>query len=218
MNTEREWPGRRAVLDVACGIGTQALALAQRGFQVVASDLSPAAINRASLEASKRNVRVDFSVCDMRQAFQHHGGGFDLLICADNSLPHLLTDKDLLTALQQMHACLRPGGGCVVTVRDYDNEARGTHMLKPYGIRLEGSKRCLLFQVWDFEGQYYNTTFFIVEEDLISKEVKTHVVRSRYYAVSTTMLLRLMSEAGFQGVKRVDGEFYQPILVGTRNN
>src|SRR5262249_18761379 len=37
---ERWGPGCRTVLDVSCGIGTQALGLAQRGFAVTASDLS----------------------------------------------------------------------------------------------------------------------------------------------------------------------------------
>jgi 2-polyprenyl-3-methyl-5-hydroxy-6-metoxy-1,4-benzoquinol methylase len=36
-----QWPQRRSVLDVSCGIGTQASALAMRGFRVKASDLSP---------------------------------------------------------------------------------------------------------------------------------------------------------------------------------
>jgi glycine/sarcosine N-methyltransferase len=40
------------VLDCSCGIGTQAIGLAQRGYQMHATDLSPAAIERAEREAS----------------------------------------------------------------------------------------------------------------------------------------------------------------------
>ncbi len=40
-----------SVLDVSCGIGTQALGLAGLGYQVTASDLSPGAIVRARKEA-----------------------------------------------------------------------------------------------------------------------------------------------------------------------
>jgi 2-polyprenyl-3-methyl-5-hydroxy-6-metoxy-1,4-benzoquinol methylase len=40
-----EWgPSFRTVLDAAAGIGTQALGLATRGYQVTASDLSPAKV------------------------------------------------------------------------------------------------------------------------------------------------------------------------------
>src|SRR5688572_12661219 len=50
------------VLDVACGIGTQALPLARLGFQLTARDLSPAAVARLHAEAKARNVVVDAAV------------------------------------------------------------------------------------------------------------------------------------------------------------
>jgi len=44
------------VLDVACGIGTQALPLALRGFQVTGRDISAGAIARLRREAEARHV------------------------------------------------------------------------------------------------------------------------------------------------------------------
>ena len=40
-------PPNARVLDVACGIGTQAIGLARRGFAVTASDVSAGAVRRA---------------------------------------------------------------------------------------------------------------------------------------------------------------------------
>lgn len=85
-------------------------------------------------------------------------------------------------------------------------------------MRIEKGKRYLLFQVWDFDGEQYDLAFFFVEEDLSSSMVKTHLMRSRYYAVSITRLLELMRQAGFRNVRRLDNAFYQPILVGTRTD
>ena len=213
---EREWPGHVTVLDVSCGVGTQAIALAQEGFRVTASDLSARAVERARREAALRGQDVAFSVCDMRQAFERHGSGFDVVISCDTSVPHLLDDRDILLAFRQMLACLRPGGGCLVSVRDYDQEPRGRNLVKPYGAREENGKRYLPFQVWDFEGEHYDFNLYIVEEDLASGEVTTHVMRSRYYAVGTDRLLALLQEAGFQKVSRLDGGYYQPVLIGTK--
>lgn len=151
-----EWPGpQRKLLDVACGIGTQAIGLALQGHAVTASDLSVNEVHRLRHEAALHGVAIAASVCDMRQAHVHHGSGFGAVVCADNSLPHLLTD-DVLLALQQMLACLAVGGGCVVTVRDYEREARGRNLGKPHGVRVANGKRYLLFQVWDFEGDLYD--------------------------------------------------------------
>jgi SAM-dependent methyltransferase len=211
-----EWPKSKRVLDVSCGIGTQAIGLAQHSYSVVGSDISGNAVGRAEQEARARGAKVLFAVCDMRQAHHHHGSGFDVVISCDNSLPHLLTDDDLLLALKEMLACLSAGGGCIISVRDYETEERGANIVKPYGVRTERGKRYLIFQVWDFDGEQYDLAFFFVEEDLSSSKVKTHVMRSRYYAISITRLLELMKQAGFKNVRRLDRVFYQPVLVGTR--
>jgi len=214
---QAEWPARRRMLDVSCGIGTQAIGLALQGFAVTGSDLSAGAVERARQEAGPWGVSLALSVCDVRQAHGHHGSGFDVVISCDNSLPHLLTDQDLLLALGQMRACLAPGGGCLITLRDYASEERGRHLVKPYGVRLEGDKRYLLFQVWDFDedGEHYDLSFFFVEEDLRTHQTRTRTMRSRYYAVSTDRLCELMRAAGFAHVRRIDDVFYQPVLVGT---
>lgn len=210
------WPKPGRVLDVACGIGTQALGLAALGYRVVGSDLSAGAVARARQEAQRRGLSIELSVCDMRDAHRHHGNGFRVILCCDNSLPHLLTDRDLLTALRQFFACLAMGGGCVISVRDYALEPRGQNLVKPYGVCIEGGSRYLMFQVWDFDGEYYDLKFFVVEENLATGAAVTRVMRSRYYAVSTDKLCELMRQAGFGNVARLDDVFYQPVLVGTK--
>lgn len=222
---QTEWPGHRTVLDVSCGIGTQTLALARRDYAVTASDLSTKEIERARTEAESRGLHIAFKVADMRAAHTAHGTGFDLVISGDNSVPHLLTDADLLLAFQQFFACLRPGGGCVISVRDYAQEARGSNIVKPYGARVQNGKRHVLFQVWDFDhggehryGDHYDLSFYVIEDDLATGQAHTHVMRSRYYAISTKRLCELMLEAGFENVRRLDGVFFQPVLVGTKRN
>jgi len=211
-----EWPTHQTVLDVSCGIGTQAIALAMNGFRVTGSDLSPKAIERARVEAVSRGQSIQFSVSDMREANLHHGTGFDLVVSCDNSIPHLLTYNEIAIALRQMFACLRNGGGCLLTLRDYDREERGKNIVKPYGARIESGKRYVAFQVWDFEGDVYDLTIFSIEEDLSSKVVVTRTMRSKYYAISTVPLMTLMRDAGFSNVRRLDEVFYQPVIVGTK--
>ncbi len=206
-----------SILDVACGIGTQCLGLAQVGYQLTASDLSAEEVTRARAEAAKRQLSIDFSVADMRDVLRHHDQQFDLVIACDNAVPHLLSDEDIGLALQQFYACTRPGGGCLISVRDYEQE-RGTGCeVKPYGVRDHEGKRYLVFQVWDWQEQLYDVTMYFVE-DHGSAECLTHVMRSRYYAVTTHTLIGLMQEAGFADVQRLDDRFFQPVIVGTRHD
>ena len=108
------WDAASEIVDVSCGIGTQTLGLAGLGYVVTASDLSPEAVQRAKQEAAQRGLSVDFSVADMRRAFDHHQRQFDVVISCDNSVPHLLSDEDILAAMHQFYLCTRPGGGCII--------------------------------------------------------------------------------------------------------
>jgi hypothetical protein len=87
--------------------------------------------------------------------------------------------------------------------------------VKPYGVRAEGGARYLIFQVWEFHGMIYDLSMYFVE-DRGGEGCVTHVMRTQYYAVGTDQLAALMAEAGFSGVRRLDGRYYQPVLIGTR--
>jgi SAM-dependent methyltransferase len=212
---QRWGQGPLAVLDVACGIGTQALGLARRGHRVTGSDISPAAVARARREAAARGLDIPFSVADMREARSRHTGEFDVVIACDNALPHLLGDDELLQALRQMHACARPGGGCLVTVRDYDREERIGVQVKPYGARDEDGARWLIWQVWEFHGDVYDLAMYFTA-DRGGDLCETRVFRSRYRALGTGELAGLMRRAGFESVERLDGIIHQPVLMGRR--
>jgi SAM-dependent methyltransferase len=204
------------ILDAACGIGTQALGLAQLGYRLTASDLSSAEVERAKQEAGRRNLTLYFSVADMRRVYDHHRQQFDLVIACDNAVPHLLTDEDILAVFQQFYRCTHPGGGCLISVRDYDKEERGGVQVKPYGLRVEGQTRYLLFQVWEFQGSIYDLAIYFVE-DRGGSDCVTHVMRTKYYAVGPDKLIQLMTRAGFRQVQRLDDRFFQPVIVGKKD-
>lgn len=206
----------RTILDVSCGIGTQAIGLAAQGYAVTASDLSSQSVDRAQQEAQQRNLDISFSVCDMRTVHRHHQAQFDVVLSCDNSIPHLLNDAEILTALQQMYACTRSGGGCLITLRDYDKEPRGTGIVKPYGIREAAGKRYLVFQVWDFLSEIYDLSMYFVEDNKQADTASTMVMRSRYYALSPNHLMRLMEQVGYRSVARLDDQFFQPVIIGTK--
>jgi SAM-dependent methyltransferase len=211
------WEGEvQSILDVSCGIGTQSIGLALKGYRVTASDLSPKEIERARQEAQQRQLDIHFSICDMRTVYHHHQTQFDLVISCDNSIPHLLEDAEILTALKQMYQCTRAGGGCLLTIRNYDEEERGRGIVKPYGMREEAGKRYFVFQVWDFAGEIYDLSMYLIEEEPHTNLATTHVMRSRYYAISVHHLSELMAEAGYVSIHRIDDQFFQPVLVGRK--
>ena len=93
-------PGR--ALDVACGIGANALFLAKRGYRVDAIDLSDVAIERLRMAASSEGVsdNVHLVLADV-EAHPFEVDTYDLVVCF-----RFLSR----TTVAKMHTALKPGG------------------------------------------------------------------------------------------------------------
>jgi len=202
------------VLDAALGIGTQALGLLGRGFRVTGSDLSIGAVTRARREAVARRLPLVSLVGDFR-GLPVRSAAFDVVLLCDNSLPHLDSEADIRRALAECFRCLRRGGGCLISMRDYKSRPpSGTVEVRPYGERLWAGRRYYLRQVWTWRGPRYDLSFEITPAD--GAEADATVVKTSYLAIPVEDVAGLMRSVGFENVGRVDGRFFQPVLVGTR--
>jgi SAM-dependent methyltransferase len=103
-------PGDRSVLEVACGTGVVAAALAERiragGVEprVVGSDISAAMLELAR----RRHPSLEWVQADMRSLPIQ--GGFDLVLCCFNSLQFMHEDADLARAFAAARGCVAADG------------------------------------------------------------------------------------------------------------
>jgi len=114
-----------AVLEVGCGAGLVAVALARRGFNVHATDTVTAMIELARTRAAEGAVSdmVEVTKGDAH-ALDFENATFDLVI-ALGVIPWLHDPDD---ALREMARVLKPGGALIASV---DNVARLHHLLDP---------------------------------------------------------------------------------------
>jgi SAM-dependent methyltransferase len=202
------------VLDAAAGIGTQSLPLAARGFTVTARDLSRRALERLARETAGRGLTIDIGPADMRTIGTTVTGRFDVVVCCDNALPHLMTDADIATAFSQFRSVLRSGGLCVCSVRDYASVRHAGTERHAYGRRQRGDQRFHLWQEWRWtEATHYDVSFVVAEETPAGSVERLRTV-TRYYAVGISRLLELMADGGFTSCRRQDDVFFQPLLIG----
>jgi SAM-dependent methyltransferase len=210
-----EWgSGVRRVIDASVGVGTQALGLVAKGYDLIGSDIAMGAVRRAVDESRRRGLQLRCVVADMR-TLPFGDRVADAVIACDNSLPHLLTKDQIRIALAEFIRCLRRGGGCVISLRDYGTPpADDTVEIKEYGERRWGNRLGRLQQVWRWRGSLYDLTFELIASDG-SGDVLVSTPQTTYFAVPPAVVAELMQEVGFKGVRRVDGRFFQPVLVGT---
>ena len=142
------------VLDQGTGPGTQAIALAERGFTVTGTDVAAAAIEYATRKAKARGVDVTF-VEDSVLATKIRGP-FDVIF--DRGCFHVLAVADRPLYVETTRRLLAPGGWLFLKTFSHHQAGTGVpHRFSPDDIRrLFGTSQH--FEVveildTDFEGQ-----------------------------------------------------------------
>jgi SAM-dependent methyltransferase len=105
-------PGQR-VLDVGCGPGRHALALARRGFDVVGVDLSVVFVDLARRAAREEGLQSRFDVLDVRDL--EFLDEFDAAICLCQGGFGLLGGADDADVFGRIARSLRVGGALAVS-------------------------------------------------------------------------------------------------------
>lgn len=205
-----------AVLDCACGIGTQAIGLATLGYNITASDISDCELTEAKKRAENNNVSIHFEHADFRKLDKVFNEKFDIVIAMDNALPHMMTKQELNQAVKSITDRLSANGIFVASIRDYDFllEQKPPYS-PPYIHETEKGKR-VSFQLWSWQEDCYKLTQYIIEDE---GSLKTSKYDCEYRAVKREELTGLLLS---NGCKRVEWkfpeetDFYQPVVIATK--
>jgi glycine/sarcosine N-methyltransferase len=208
-------PGWRWILDCAAGIGTQLLGLDAHGHRLAGSDLSTVALRRARAECDRRGVRAALVAADMR-ALPFADASFEVVVCADNSLPHLLTADGVVQALAEMRRVVSPGGLALVSTRDYDRLRAERPPVTPPQLSHHGGEATVTFQLWDWrpDGERYDMRLFQVTGE--GERWRLAQRRTVYWALTRAQLSGFAAQAGLATPEwRLPDEtgFFQPLLL-----
>ena len=111
------------VLDIGCGLGDNAIYLAQQGFAVTGLDISSTALITAERRAADAGVNVRFAVADATN-LDGYTDAFDTVI--DSGMFHCLDDEGKRSYSAAVHRAARPGAtmlmGCFSDANPQDDE------------------------------------------------------------------------------------------------
>lgn len=129
----------RRILDVCCGSGRHAVALARAGYQVTGIDANEQAIAKARNRIP--GTFVTFALSDL-QSLERMPGAFDGVICMWQSFGQF-DDALNLRVLQNMADLLRPRGRIVLDVynREFFEHNQGTRQFNRGGTDVTETKR-----------------------------------------------------------------------------
>jgi SAM-dependent methyltransferase len=125
------------VADLGCGTGQHAVALALRGFNVIAVDYAPAMLARARTHARAQSATIEFRELDLNEALPFAAETLDGALCV--SVMQVVDQPTRL--LGRIREALRPGGYVLIeSVRYPGALSRGHHL----GVRdriINGAKK-----------------------------------------------------------------------------
>jgi SAM-dependent methyltransferase len=194
-------PGKDSlnILDSACGTGMHAIELAKKGHVVSAADLFPQMIQKGKENTRQAAVMVQFAVAgfgEMAKAFGREK--FDLVLCLENSLPHVLSEIELLNALQDFAFVLKKDGMVFIQNRNFDAVVKQQSRWMDKQVHQADGMEWIFHRYYDF-----------LPDGLIRFNIATlkHEIGSDWKAGVTSTLLRpqlhddlvyQLEEVGFQ--------------------
>lgn len=201
---QKEGLAPRTAADLACGTGSVALLLAEKGMQVIGVDMSEEMLCQASRKAQTMGNPPLF-VCQQLQQLRLPRG-VDLAVCALDSLDYITDPEDCREAIRRIYRVLNPGG-CFIF--DVNTPAKLRAMDDQIFLDEDDDVYC----VWrgEFDEQTnictYAMDLFQRQGDIWLRSYEEH----KEYAYSANELTGYLKEEGFTGIEvYADRRFAQP--------
>ena len=184
----------RTAVDLACGTGSVAILLAERGLQVTAVDLSEDMLTVASQKAATMENPPRF-VCQPLQALRLPRA-VDLAVCAMDSLDYITDPADCAEAIKRVYKALNPGGTFIF---DVNTPEKLRAMDGQVFIDEDDDVYCVWRGEFDEETNIcsYGMDLFQREGDSWYRSFEEH----REYAYSQEQLTAFLKDAGFTHIE-----------------
>ena len=194
----------RTAVDLACGTGSVALLLAQKGYGVIGVDMSEEMLTVANQRATALE-NMPLFVCQMLQSLQLPRG-VDLAVCALDGLDYILDPADCKEAIRRVYKALNPGG---IFIFDVNTPEKLRAMDGQVFLDEDDDVYC----VW--RGEFdENTNICSYGMDLFQRQGAVwhrSFEEHREYAYTTAQLTEFLKAAGFTHIRvYADGKLEAP--------
>jgi SAM-dependent methyltransferase len=183
-------PTGKSVLDLCCGPGRFAIALAKKGFAVTGVDSTTYLLDKARRKAQSARLKIEWVHKDMRDFVRPRS--FALVLSMFTSFGYFDNKQEDRTVLENMYTSLRPGG--VVLLELLGKERLAKIFQSPITTILpDGS-------IWIDKHDVFDDWTRVRNEWLVIRNGKTKKFRFNLNIYSGLELRERMERAGFVGV------------------
>jgi len=184
----------RTAVDLACGTGSVALLLAEKGLQVTGVDMSPDMLCMAAQKADGVENRPVFACQRLQELCLPKA--VDLAVCALDSMDYITDPADCREAIRRVYKALNPGGCFIFDVNTPEK-------LRAMDGQIFLDEDDDVYCVWrgEFDEKTNICTYWM---DLFQRRGKVwdrSFEEHREYAYTPQQLTGYLKDAGFTGIE-----------------
>jgi glycine/sarcosine N-methyltransferase len=178
-----------SILDMGAGTGTMAIALAEKGLQVIASEPEETMAETIKKKAKSKGLTLSVYTKSMDEIeeFQEQ---FDGILCIGNTLPHLSDIETVERYLRKCYFQLKTNGILILQQVNYDKVLSKSDFTFPV-IEKEGCT---------FTREYEKKDEHILFTSRLSSNGETTENTIPLFPVTSQQLIPLLKKIGFQAV------------------
>lgn len=207
------------VMDMACGTGSQAIALEKKGFNVIGVDF-----NEGMLKvAKKKNIKVKFLQGDMKTYKSKKK--FDLITCLFSAINHNKNLNELKKTIGNFHSCLNKGGVLLFDLGFVNKKKDEAHQGCYLDSFTNSSVQIARISQWNIsmndENLYDTQDLILVKEN---GKVDFEIDRHELGIFEVKDVRKVLEKAGFKTLvfdtwskKEATKTTRRPIFIGVRN-
>lgn len=186
------------IVDLACGTGTLALALAQQGYQVTGIELSEPMLAQARYKQRNADPAGALTLCwqqgDMRDFLVD--APVNAVLCHYDSLNHLSNETELRATFLQVAQALKPGGLFIFDLNTLENyrtfwNGEDTYEGPNYRLRTrarfdeDGGKARVMFEADEYteEGELAHRSEQVHEQYFNETAVEKYLLAAEFYDI-----------------------------------
>jgi SAM-dependent methyltransferase len=197
-------PQGASILDCACGVGIDAVALARYGFKVYGSDDSESLVAEARKRSRQVGMEVPFMVCTWEELPRRFGERFELVLCTGNSISHCPDAEAMIRSLRAMREVLKDGGTLLLDSRNWEKlrEQKPRLTVAERVVDRDGA-RCLPLYLWSFPARWEEphvveiALLFLHPDGRVTHKLK----RLEYRPFRLEEVVDRLSKAGFVDIR-----------------
>jgi len=190
--------GSASILDAACGTGRHTIALADQGFDCAGADFSKNMIEKARENARIANHQIDFKIAGFGELTERFGENiFDGIVCLGNSLPHVLDESGLASALTDFRTVMRVGGKLILQNRNFDKVLAERSRWMPPQTYNEGESTWVFARFYDFDTDGRLTFNIQILYSQNGGDFTQTVISTRLWPMEKSLLVSFLKKAGF---------------------